>query len=116
MKKIFYLFILTFSFGVYAQSVEPTFEKEGDKVKATYFHANGEVAQQGYFLKEKLDGEWKMFNEKGEKIAMGNYNGGAKTGTWMFWEGDMVKEVDFNDNRIAAVTESKSAKPLVRNK
>ncbi|MFD0796086.1 nicotinic acid mononucleotide adenyltransferase [Maribacter chungangensis] len=115
MKKIFYIVALTFSFGVYAQDVAPKFEKEGNKVKATYFHTNGEIAQQGYFLNEKLEGEWTMFNEKGDKIAMGNYFKGAKTGTWMFWEGDTVKEVDFNDNRIAAVTESKRRKSIVKN-
>jgi hypothetical protein len=56
-----------------------------------------------------------MFNEKGDKIAMGNYSKGAKTGTWMFWEGDIVKEVNFSDNRIAAVTEAKKVSPVVKN-
>ncbi len=114
MKKLLYLVVFAFCFGASAQNMEPKFEKEGEKVKATYFHANGEVSQEGYFLNEKLHGEWKMFNENGEKIAMGNYVKGAKTGTWTFWEGDVIKEVDFNDNRIAAVTESKSS--LVKNK
>jgi antitoxin component YwqK of YwqJK toxin-antitoxin module len=116
MKKLMMILVMAFTFGAVAQDVEPKFEKEGNKVKATYFHANGEIAQQGYFLNEKLEGEWKMFNEKGEKIAMGNYINGAKTGTWMFWEGDTVKEVDFNNNSIAAVSESKSTTPLVKNK
>jgi antitoxin component YwqK of YwqJK toxin-antitoxin module len=116
MKKWVLILVMAFSFVAIAQDVEPKFEKEGDKVKATYFHANGEVSQQGYFLNEKLEGEWKMFNDKGDKIAIGNYTKGAKTGTWMFWEGDTVKEVDFNNNSIAAVSESKSTTPLVRNK
>lgn len=115
MKKLIFILMITFTFGAVAQDVEPTFEKEGSKVKATYFHANGEVSQQGYFMNEKLDGEWKMFNEKGDKIAMGNYTRGAKTGTWMFWEGDSVKEVNFSNNRIAAVTNSKSSSAVVKN-
>ena len=115
MKKLMMILVMAFTFGAVAQDVEPKFEKEGDKVKATYFHANGEIAQQGYFMNEKLDGEWKMFNEKGDKIAMGNYSKGAKTGTWMFWEGDIVKEVNFSDNRIAAVTEAKKVSPVVKN-
>ncbi len=114
MKKILIIAVLALSFGAFAQ-VEPKFEKEGNKVKATYFHANGEVSQQGYFLNEKLEGEWKMFNEKGDKIAMGNYNHGVKHGTWLFWEGDVKKEVNFDNNRIASVTNTKSKGSVVTN-
>lgn len=116
MKKIILIAVLALSFGAYAQEVEPTFEKEGDKVKATYYHANGEVAQQGYFLDKKLEGQWKMFNEKGEKIAVGNYANGVKTGKWLFWEGDMKKEVNFDNNKIASVTNTKSKESVVSNK
>ena len=56
-----------------------------------------------------------MFNEKGDKIALGNYSKGAKTGTWMFWEGDTVKEVNFSNNRIAGVTSSKNTSSVVKN-
>lgn len=115
MKKLMMILMMAFTFGAMAQEVEPKFEKEGNKVKATYFHANGEISQQGYFMNEKLEGEWKMFNDKGDKIAMGNYTKGAKTGTWIFWEGDTVKEVVFNDNRIAAVSDAKSTAPVVKN-
>lgn len=115
MKKLVLIMVMAFTFGAIAQDVEPKFEKEGNKVKATYFHANGEISQEGYFLNEKLEGEWKMFNDKGDKIAVGNYTKGAKTGTWMFWEGDEVKEVNFSNNRIAGVTNSKNASPVVKN-
>jgi len=107
--------MLAFSFGAYAQ-VDPTFEQEGNKVKATYFHANGEVSQQGYFLNERLEGQWKMFNENGNKIAMGNYENGIKTGKWLFWEGDVKKEVNFENNRIASVINAKTKEPIVINK
>ena len=115
MKKLLIIAALAFSFGANAQQVEPKFEKEGNKVKATYFHANGEVSQQGYFVNQKLDGEWKMFNEKGDKIAVGNYDNGVKTGTWLFWEDDVKKEVDFDNNKIASVTNSKTKEPVVSN-
>jgi antitoxin component YwqK of YwqJK toxin-antitoxin module len=115
MKKILILAVMALSFATYAQ-VDPSFEKEGDMVKATYFHENGEVSQQGYFLNERLEGEWKMFNEKGDKIAMGNYKNGVKSGKWLFWEGDIKKEVNFDNNRIASVTNSKTKEPVVVNK
>lgn len=114
MKKILIIALMSFSLGAFAQDITPKFEKEGDMVKATYFHANGEVAQQGYFLNEKLEGEWTMFNEKGDKIAMGNYVKGAKTGKWLFWEGDALREVNFDNNKIAAVTNAKQSRSLVK--
>lgn len=115
MKKILIIAVMALSFGVYAQETKPTFEKEGNKVKATYFHANGEISQQGFFQNEKLEGEWTMFNKKGDKIALGNYTKGMRTGKWLFWEGDNVKEVDFDNNRIAAVVDAKSKESLVKN-
>jgi antitoxin component YwqK of YwqJK toxin-antitoxin module len=115
MKKILIIAVMALSFGAYAQ-VDPTFEKDGDKVKATYFHANGEKSQEGYFLNEKLEGEWKMFNEKGEKIAMGNYDKGVRTGKWLFWEGDVTSEVSFDNNRIASVNKASKKDPVVINK
>ena len=115
MRKILVIALMAFSFGAFAQDIQPKFEKEGDLVKATYFHANGAVAQQGYFLNEKLEGEWKMFNEEGDKIALGSYTKGAKIGKWLFWEGDAVKEVNFDNNKIAAVTNAKGKRALVKN-
>lgn len=115
MKLIVFALLCLVFVGGTAQEIAPKFEKEGDKIKATYFHANGAVAQQGYFLNEKLQGAWTMYNTEGEKIAMGNYAEGVKTGTWRFWDGEVVKEVNFDNNRIAAVEEAKSSQGLVKN-
>lgn len=117
MKKIVFIFAFIFSFVMSAQVPEPVFEKDGDLVKATYFHENGEVEQTGHFLNGKLDGEWTMFNEKGDKIAMGSYEQGQKTGKWFFWKADGLQEVDFNNNKIAAVTKWNTAgTTVVQNK
>ena len=115
MKRILIMAVLALSFSAHAQQVEPKFEKVGDKVKATYFHANGEISQQGFFQNEKLQGEWTMFDTKGEKIAMGNYDKGVKTGKWLFWEGDSVKEVNFDNNKIASVAKLDSKESVVTN-
>jgi antitoxin component YwqK of YwqJK toxin-antitoxin module len=115
MKRIIIIALLLVSSGLMAQQKEPVFEKVGDKVLATYFHANGAVAQQGFFVNEKLQGEWTMFNDKGEKIAIGNYDSGVRTGTWLFWDGEVVKEVDFQNNKIAAIEEERSTTGLVKN-
>ncbi|WP_425235356.1 toxin-antitoxin system YwqK family antitoxin [Ulvibacterium sp.] len=115
MKLFTILLALTFTLGMNAQENKPTFEKEGDLTKATYFHDNGEIAQTGYFAEGKLHGQWIMFDEDGKKIAKGKYDMGKRTGKWLFWEGEVLKEVDFADNRIASVVESTNAKPVVIN-
>ncbi len=116
MKNTILIIALMFSFGVFAQDIAPKFEKDGEMVKATYFHENGEVAQVGHFLNQKLEGEWKMYNEAGKKIAMGSYINGVKTGKWFFWEGNGLKEVDFYDNEIANVIQWNNSEAVVLNK
>ena len=92
MKKAVFFLAVMFSVCIYSQRTEPTLEKVGKMVKATYFHENGEVAQTGYLLKGKLHGDWLMYDADGKK-----------TGKWFFWEGQILREVDFADNRIVNV-------------
>lgn len=115
MKKIVVIALLLVCGTTMAQEKGPVFENVGDQILATYYHANGEVAQQGFFEDKKLQGEWTMFNDQGEKIAIGNYDKGVRTGTWLFWDGEVVKEVNFQDNRIAAIAEERSSTGLVKN-
>jgi len=103
MKKAVLIFAVLFSVGIYAQDTKPTLEKVGKMVKVTYFHDNGAVAQTGHLLKGKLHGQWLMYDAKGKKIASGKYSNGKKQGKWFFWEGEVLREVDFSDNRIVEV-------------
>ncbi len=103
MKKAIFFLAVMFSVCIYSQNTKPTLEKVGKMVKATYFHDNGEIAQTGYMLKGKLHGQWFMYDVAGKKIASGKYIEGKKSGKWFFWEGQVLKEVDFVDNRIVAV-------------
>jgi len=103
MKKAILIFAVLFSVCMYAQDTKPTLEKVGKMVKATYFHENGEIAQVGYLKNNKLHGQWLMYNVEGKKIASGKYVDGKREGKWFFWEGEILKEVDFKDNRIASV-------------
>lgn len=116
MKKIALVFAFIFSIAIVnAQSTKPVFEKADSKVKATYFHSNGEVAQVGHFLNGKLHGEWTMFNEEGKKIATGNYIEGKKTGKWFFWNKTELNEVDYKNSKIANVTKWNNEGTLVVN-
>ena len=103
MKKAIFFMAVMFSVCMYSQDTEPTLEKVGKMVKATYFHENGEIAQTGFLLKGKLHGQWLMYNAEGRKIASGKYIDGKRAGKWFFWEGQILKEVDFVDNRIVNV-------------
>lgn len=116
MKNILLTFAVLFSISLFAQEdIKPKYEIEGDLVKATYFHDNGEVAQTGYYLNGKVHGEWKAYNREGKKIAMGNYEQGAKIGKWFFWSDSALNEVDYKDSRIASVTKWNNSNSVVNN-
>jgi antitoxin component YwqK of YwqJK toxin-antitoxin module len=114
-KTILMLAILFISAGAFAQTQpEMKLNKETNLVEATYYHANGEVSQKGTFnLEKQLHGEWISYNEKGETITVGSYKNGTKTGKWLFWSNDVLKEVEYSNNAIAAVNETKSTEGIV---
>ena len=104
MKNILILAAFLFSGLLAAQDQKPAFEKEGDVIKGTYFHENGQISQQGFYKDKKLHGEWKAFDKDGKKIALGQYENGVKTGKWFFWNGDQLSEVNYDNNSVASVT------------
>ncbi len=105
MRNLVMMLAMMFSATIFAQEVKPTFEKQGDQIKGTFFYENGTIRQQGFYSKEgKLHGEWKSYDATGKKIAMGQYKNGVKTGKWFFWSADKLSEVNYSDNKIADVT------------
>ncbi len=104
MKQIIVTFLLIFvtSFA-FAQEKEPTFEKQDDLVKATYYFDNGAVKEVGYFKGDKLHSKWISYNKKGEKITVANYNMGKKDGTWYIVQNDSVKKLIYKDNKLIDV-------------
>ncbi|MFI2741853.1 toxin-antitoxin system YwqK family antitoxin [Zhouia sp. PK063] len=117
MKKVVVVMALLFSAMMFAQKpIEPRYEVQGKLVKATFYHANGKVAQTGFYKEGKPDGEWKAYDAKGNKIAIAQYAQGKKVGKWFFWKDNKLSEVDYSDNRVANVTEWKNANPVAVNK
>ncbi|MGC6432053.1 MAG: toxin-antitoxin system YwqK family antitoxin [Jejuia sp.] len=113
-KHIIVLVIVFISSALTAQENTKKVKQvqKGDLIEATYFYADGSIEQQGTFNKEgKLHGLWISYDVKGKKIASGNYENGHKVGTWTFWSGESIKEVDFDKSRIAKVVE-KNNQPL----
>lgn len=117
MKNLIVTVVLLFSVAVTAQdkNVTPLYEKDGDVVKATYYHDNGAIAQTGFYKNNKLHGEWKSYDPAGKRIAIAEYNKGEKTGKWFFWNGEKLSEVDYINNKIIKVTRWNNANSIVVN-
>lgn len=115
MKNVLLIAVMMLGSLVFAQDtqIKPLFEKDNGLTKATYFHDNGAVAQTGFFKDGKVHGEWISYDRAGEKIAVGQYNKGVKTGKWFFWNGKQLSEVDYQDSRIAEITVWNNANSLV---
>ncbi|MEZ4853250.1 toxin-antitoxin system YwqK family antitoxin [Flavobacterium sp.] len=103
MKKILLVGILMVSCLLSAQNIEPKYEVVNHMVKATFFHDNGQIKEQGFYLDGKLHGKWVSYNENGVKQAMGEYKKGVKVGKWFFWGENYLSEVDYNNSKVAEV-------------
>lgn len=103
MKKYLMSAAMLVSAMVSAQETQPKLEAEGQSVKATYYHENGKISQQGYFRDGKADGKWVAYDVNGNKKSMGEYASGQKTGKWFFWNENSLSEVDYSNSRIASV-------------
>jgi len=107
MKK--YIIIGTFLISglIFAQSPKPQMEIEAvgnKKVKVTYYFENGQVRQEGFYKKGKLDGKWVSYDMDGNKVAIAEYKEGKKTGKWFFWtDATTLNEVDYSNNSLVSV-------------
>jgi antitoxin component YwqK of YwqJK toxin-antitoxin module len=103
MKKIMMIAVLVVSSVTFAQNSEPKLEEVNGIVKATYYHENGQVQQEGFFADGKLEGKWVSFDQNGVKIAIAEYSNGVKVGNWFFWNNDGLSEVDYSKDNILSV-------------
>jgi len=116
MKIVLGILAVMATFTMHAQQRDAEYAKEGNKVKVTFFHDNGAVAQTGTYTNGKLDGEWVMYDAMGAKQAMGRYANGVRQGKWFFWQQEGLKEVDYLNNQIAQVVKWNSSEAVVINK
>jgi len=103
MKKCVILVAILFSGILVAQEGKPELEVAGNKVKATYYHENGKIQQEGFFKDGKLDGVWVSYDEKGNKSAAAEYTNGLKTGKWVFFNENNLCEVSYDNSKINSV-------------
>lgn len=116
MKNIILTFtIVLFSTLIFAQdTLTKKLIKNGDLIEVQIFHEKGIVSQEGqYTLDGKLQGTWVSYDLKGNKTAIANYNKGEKVGVWYFYQGDVLHEVNYNNNKIAKVTTWKDSETQV---
>ncbi|MEM5566548.1 nicotinic acid mononucleotide adenyltransferase [Psychroserpens sp. AS72] len=107
MKKIFAILLMLGVTLTFAQE-KPKAElnKDGDLTVATYYHDNGAIEQQGTFNKEgELHGVWTSYDQNGNKVTVGNYVNNKKVGKWLFWSDNKLKEVNYEDSKVASVSE-----------
>ena len=116
MKKILTIAIFCIAAIGYSQDIKPTYEVEGDLVKATYYHEDGSVKTEGFFKDKKLTGKWTSFDTQGNKTQLAFYKEGKKTGKWFFWNEGSLKEVTYNNNTIEDVNLWKAESKLATNK
>ncbi|MCF4100313.1 nicotinic acid mononucleotide adenyltransferase [Gillisia sp. M10.2A] len=113
IKSMLVIVALLFGTVMTAQDVKPSFEKQGELIKGTFYYEDGSIRQEGTYKDGKLHGEWISYDANGKKIALAQYEEGNKTGKWFFWSADKLTEVDYNDNQIADVTSYTNTSTLV---
>jgi antitoxin component YwqK of YwqJK toxin-antitoxin module len=116
MKKLIVVFTISLLTGTAfsQEKVQDEFVKEGKVIKATLYHENGTVAQTGFYtLDNKLEGEWISYDAEGNKTAVAHYNDGIKVGTWYFYQGNEMKEVNYSNSKVAKVTSFKVTDAVV---
>ncbi len=107
MKKIFFTLItvLLATGFAFAQEKEPTFEKQDDLVKATYYHENGMIKEVGYFKDEKLHDQWIRYDHTGKISVVANYDNGIKEGKWYIVGEETTREITYKKNKLIKVEE-----------
>ncbi|WP_299884908.1 nicotinic acid mononucleotide adenyltransferase [uncultured Lacinutrix sp.] len=87
--------------------------KDTNLIEVVYYHDNGVVSQTGAYTTDgKLQGEWLSYDTEGKKQVSANYDNGKKVGKWFFWKDTTLKEVDYNNNVIASVSEWEVKTPV----
>ena len=106
MKKTMLLFVtaLVVQFSFAQQEKNNQYVANGDTIEATLYHDSGMVAQTGFYTKDNvLDGVWISYDAQGNTTAVASYDKGVKVGTWMFYQGDSIKQVSYQNSDIAEV-------------
>lgn len=105
MKKIIVVMLILCVGFTYAQKDRTLkLNEEKNLIEVVYYHDNGNVSQTGFYTKlGKLHGEWYKYCQEGNTITSAKYDNGKKVGKWYYRSEDILKEVDYSNNKIAKV-------------
>ena len=115
MKKFITLVCILVISIANAQEKSPTYTKDGDLVKATYYYKDGSIKSQGFFKDKLLTGEWTQYDTEGNKIMIGFYKEGKKVGKWFQWNNNILREINYANNTIVSVNTWKEDTKLALN-
>ncbi len=112
MKHLLYIFAIIFTSSIYAQDLTPKYEVQGELVKVQKFYDNGSVKEEGFYLNTRPHGTWYAYDQEGKKTTIAQYDNGQKVGKWLIWTGEILNEVNYQNNTIADVQQWKEAEKV----
>lgn len=95
MKTIQLFIFLLLTFSLSAQKVEK------DSTFKVYYYPNGQIASEGYLVKNKPDGYWKTYRENGTLKAEGNRKNFELDSTWKFYDesGSLSLQINYKSGK-----------------
>ncbi|MFO8068285.1 MAG: hypothetical protein R6U11_11960 [Bacteroidales bacterium] len=68
--------------------------EEKNASKATFYHKNGNISSEGFYVNKERHGLWRFFNEKGNIISENYYHHGQNHGVWkVYYSHGKVAEI-----------------------
>ncbi len=66
-----------------------------------FYHPNGVVSSEGFWMNNQPEGFWKTYNEVGTLITCGNRKAGLLDSTWKFFDdkGRIHKDIDYREGK-----------------
>lgn len=104
MKNL--IFFLLLGIGTMIAQEKETlkfYTQEGEFIKFSEYHQNGQLAQTGFLLNGKNHGVWQSFDINGIKKSKGVFSKGKKVDRWFFWNNGELLEVDYKNNIVQNV-------------
>ena len=88
---------MIFKFFVLLIFLFPAHHVLGQKEYKKFYHTNGVLSSEGWFVNGQPDGFWKTYNEKGILISSGKRSNGVIDSTWKFFDkaGRIEKEINY---------------------
>lgn len=70
--------------------------------RLTYYYKSGKIKAEGGYTTEKMQGEWKFYNEAGRLIQIGHFKDDLKHGAWTRYDGNgnITYDESFADGKI----------------